>query len=365
MNSIYLWIKQHAGAIAGTLVTVASVTAATVTLVPFDGSSASVTYEILETIDVLDVRTPLQGLNITFQGADLEQENLNLRIYAMRIRNTGDVDVLQNHFDDKIPWGLKIDNGKVIEARLTGASTEYLEDRSSLQIVNEDFVQFEKLIFENNHFFTFTILVLHTKGLSPNLIPTGKIAGIDRIRIVPQPIQDTGSGFFASVFSGGWKVQIVRLLSIPVGGLAILVFVIVSMIWLSGLPEKHRRASREQNADHLRSLQKIGDSNSRDGLKKEYVNNGASGLRRLKNQLDFPATIEQRLRDPQTGLPDMEDLEDAFIFSNRYWSPSHWVDYLADIGAIKRPRRRKISVTPEFMAALDDVLNELIEKGEN
>ncbi|NQW22711.1 MAG: hypothetical protein HQ475_04610 [SAR202 cluster bacterium] len=353
----YQWIRRHARAILATLVTIPSVTAAVIALVPIDNTITAVTYEILETVDVLDVRTPLQGLNITFQGADLEQDNLNLRIFTIRIRNTGTEDILQNYYADEVPWGLTVENGNVIEARLTGASTDYLKDQSIPQIEGENFVHFEKVIFENQQFFTFTILVLHTKETPPELVPVGKIAGVAEIRIVPEPIQDPGISFFASIFFGGWKVQIVRLLLIILGGFATLIGVVASMIWLSEISERHRRSDREKIADNLLSLQKIDDSRIRDGLKAQYVDSGASALMRLKSQLDSPETIhEGRLEHP--------DIDGKFALGpSEYWSPGHSANYLSQIGAIKPLRKRHFTSTPHFMAALDDMLNELSEKG--
>jgi len=63
-------------------------------LAALDKRDAGMAYEILNTTDVLDVRTPVEDLKITFRGEDIQQGNLNLRIYSIRVMNTGETDIL-------------------------------------------------------------------------------------------------------------------------------------------------------------------------------------------------------------------------------------------------------------------------------
>ena len=104
------------------------------------------TYEILRETDVLDVRTPVEDLQITFQNEDIQGENLNLRNYAMRVINNGEVNILQAQFDQDQAWGLEVVDGRVIEARPIEASSTYLNKKSNPQVVSENVVQFEHAI---------------------------------------------------------------------------------------------------------------------------------------------------------------------------------------------------------------------------
>src|SRR5260370_25256979 len=82
--------------------------------------------DVLSESNVMDVRTPLKDLSILFQCSDIQKENSNLRILEVHIVNQGDTNILDNDFDSRIPWGLRIDGGRLIEARITGSNSQYL-----------------------------------------------------------------------------------------------------------------------------------------------------------------------------------------------------------------------------------------------
>ena len=121
------WAKDHRSETFAALTFVVSVS-----LALFFGLSnlgepdPKLTFEIMREIDVLDVRTPVEDLQITFQNEDIQVENLNLRIYAMRVVNNGEVDILQTQFDQEQSWGRQVIDGRVIEARLNEARPNYL-----------------------------------------------------------------------------------------------------------------------------------------------------------------------------------------------------------------------------------------------
>ena len=121
------WVKSHRSSTFAALTFTVSVS-----LALFFGISGlrepspKMTYEILRETDVLDVRTPLKDLQITFQNDDIQAENLNLRIYAMRVTNNGETDILQTQYDQDQIWGLQVVDGRIIESRIIQSSSEYL-----------------------------------------------------------------------------------------------------------------------------------------------------------------------------------------------------------------------------------------------
>ena len=65
-----------------------------------------ISIDIVSETNVLDVRQPVRGLAISFQGDDLQDKNLNLRVVTVRVSNDGEVDILQSTFDKDDTWGL-------------------------------------------------------------------------------------------------------------------------------------------------------------------------------------------------------------------------------------------------------------------
>ena len=120
----------------------------------------NITFDIVNDANVLDVHKPLSELNIYFQGEDIQQSNLNLRIISVKIENTGNVDILQNFYDENDIFGLKINNGQIIESRLINSNSEYLMSNLNLKTVNNT-LELSKPIFEENKYFIVEILILH------------------------------------------------------------------------------------------------------------------------------------------------------------------------------------------------------------
>ncbi|MBM3303037.1 MAG: hypothetical protein FJY85_24200, partial [Deltaproteobacteria bacterium] len=123
----------------------------------------NLTYEITNEADVFDVYQPRSDLVVVFQGEDIQARNLNLRILTIRISNAGEADILQDRYDQTIPWGLQIRNGKVVEQRLLTSNSSYLMANVEPTLADENTLMFSKVIFERRKYFVVEIVVLHQK----------------------------------------------------------------------------------------------------------------------------------------------------------------------------------------------------------
>ena len=55
----------------------------------------------------------------------------------MRVGNDGEVDVTEDNFENDLPWGLRLVGGRLIEARLVDAGSDYLRTFISLSVADE------------------------------------------------------------------------------------------------------------------------------------------------------------------------------------------------------------------------------------
>jgi hypothetical protein len=309
-------------------------------LAALDKRDARMAYEILNTIDVLDVRTPVEDLKITFRGEDIQQGNLNLRIYSIRVTNTGETDILQSHYDSSEIWGLQVSEGKVIEARPMSSSSDYLGRKAIPQLIGDGSVEFPKTILEEGEFFAFDMLVLHVKGQTPVISPQGKIAGIDEISMSRIPLEAKETSFFSELFSGGWLIQMARVPMYFLGTLLVIVVGVFIIIFVSeDLPKRIRRLK----ASMAPALRNHGDPTQREALKEAYGRWGTEGLKALKGLLDAPETI------PTRGGPSVQLVEE-FSISLRH---------LEEIGAVTRGPAGEHVLDAGFRETLDRLLAEL------
>ena len=342
------WVKDHRSGTFAALTFVVSVA-----LALFFGLSnlsepdPKMTYEILREIDVLDVRTPVDDLQITFQDQDIQGENLNLRIYAMRVINNGEVDILQTEYDQDQIWGLQVIDGRVIEARLIEASSSYLSAKANPQVVGEDIVEFDKAIVEKGQFFAFNMLVVHAKDVTPRIIPLGKIAGIDEIVVTRIPVKTEGPGFLSDLFGGGWAVQLVRSLLFLMGAAVVLGLFAAGVVTYSSLTAAIRRR-RIENSVVLKAMT---SQKQRGLLSQVYLHHGMAGVGDLQAKLGSPEGLAQEA-DTQGTVVLAGDSE--FRIPPAYYSAAS----LEEAEVLSRDKSG-LSVEPGFQERLDLFRQEL------
>ena len=139
-----------------------------------------ISYIILSDFNVVDLHKPLKDLRILFQDEDIQKNNMNLKIYSLKISNSGKKNILETHYASDENWGIKITDGKIIESRLVESNSDYLKSNLNTKIVDDKTINFKKVIFDKNDYFTLEVLVLHSRDSDVNLIPFGKISGISK-----------------------------------------------------------------------------------------------------------------------------------------------------------------------------------------
>jgi len=186
---------------------------------------ASISIVNISETNVLDIYEPLEDLSIYFKGEDIQEKNLGLRIYTFRVINDGGVNILQTHYDVDDIWGIKIENGDIFEVRLVDSNSDYILSNLNPRIIEgQSVVQFEKIIFEKQDFFTVEVLILYEKTKLPEIIPLGKIAGIDKLTVTKVQDIEKDDNFISQLFYGNIGVQFVRILVYLGGFFIVLLF---------------------------------------------------------------------------------------------------------------------------------------------
>ncbi len=343
------WVKDHRSGTFAALTFVVSVSIALFFgLSNLSDPDPKMTYEILREIDVLDVRTPVEDLQITFQNEDIQGENLNLRIYAMRVINNGEVDILQTQYDQDEIWGLQVIDGRVIEARLIEASSSYLIAKDNPQVIGEDIVEFDKAIVEQGQFFAFNMLVVHAKDATPGIVPLGKIAGIDEIVVTRVPVKTEGPGFLSDLFGGSWAVQLVRAILFLFGAAVLLGLFAATVLSYSFLTAAIRRR-RIGNSVVMKTLT---SQKQRDLLSDVYLHHGMAGVNALREKLASSEKLELEAATVGTVVVAGES---EFRIPPAYYSAVS----LEEAEVLSREGDDGLSADPGFQGHLDLFLQEL------
>jgi hypothetical protein len=245
----------------------------------FHEKKPDIIFDVTSEANVLDVYKPLKDLNILFQGEDIQKKNLNLRILTIRIENVGEVDILQNHYDLNEVWGFQVKNGNIIETRLINTNSEYIKSNLNPQLLKEDAVKFTKIIFERGKFFILEILVLHKKDALLEIIPIGKIAGIDRIIPIKSWLRKSDRSLFAELVSGNFLIHILRAVLYLIAAVIFLIFVIIPLrIIYMVLSYKMKKELRRMKINRLIRMKHAKTDSNLKKLADIYIDWGRVGL---------------------------------------------------------------------------------------
>lgn len=206
---------------------------------------------VINSTNVLDVHEPIKDLKIEFQGADIKEGELNLRIITLKMVNDGEVDILQSHYDMNDTWGIKVNGGEIIEVRQVESNSEYIKSNLNPRLVkDEGLIELEKIIFDRGKYFVLEILVLHEKQEMPTILPLGKVVGIEEIKVSEIASEGEEVNFFKEAFYGGAGIQFARTLAyffvfIGLIGLALLISFGISGINKSRIKNSRRNEFRK------------------------------------------------------------------------------------------------------------------------
>jgi len=262
----------------------------------FRGTRTHMSMDVAAESNVLDVKHPIPDLSIFFQGRDIEEEKSNLKILTVRVVNDGESNIHEDDFDSRMPFGLRIDGGRVIRVQVIGANSDYLSENVHPKVEGENQIEIDKVIFDKGKFVSLEILVLHPKSSNPQLIPMGKIAGIEQIAITNSFQDHEQKSFIDQIFSGPAAVQVPRAIVYSVLSLIIIIIVGFAIAGVASIPSKWRKRMRRQIAKLIPELEPLELERKRKIIEKIYVDYGSEGLNFARETVNDETALKRMTR---------------------------------------------------------------------
>ena len=356
--SFWLAIVAVASLFVGTL-------GAVLTYLALQQPEPGVAFETIGETNVLDLRRPLQDLNIVFRGQNVQEQNLNLRILTISVANIGDVDILPSHYDQDDDWGMAFTNGKVIEVRLVDANSDYLRSKLVPQYISAETVIFPKVIFEKDAFFVVEVLLLHSKNDSPSFSSIGKIAGIDKVTVLPRSLGRQEVSFAKELLQGSLLIQLTRVIIYFVGSIVVLVGIVFALIGIGEGVNKVTRRRRRRRVRQAQTIRQIEQEDIKDFLISRYAANGDAWLERLQRVLKEPERVkwvESSGHWSLRGLHTPDKVFTADLLAHRefvMFGALHDLEAMTSIGLLTRGEGDSPVIDPRFGEVLDSLLAEL------
>lgn len=180
----------------------------------FKEESPKIVFDILSNSQVLSVKEELNRLEISYNGQNLKEQKKNLILLTIKIKNEGNQAVYENDYYSKIPFGLKLIDGKIVdEPQLINYSNNFLKENVIMSYDTMNFISINKIPIEENQYFTIKILTICDLNVSPTIIPVGKIISMkDEIEIRNSFTSDNKirKSFIANIMYGDILIHITR-----------------------------------------------------------------------------------------------------------------------------------------------------------
>ena len=312
------------------------------------------------------------------------KKNQNLRIITVQISHDGEVDILQSFYDQKMDWGFKVANGKIInDARIVSSNSEYLKNNISPQIVNESTVHLQKVILEKGKFFSIEILVLHSKEILPEISYIGKIVGVEDVIPIKTWEQNQKINFWEKFFFGGILINILRSIITFISLILLILLIAITTDKFSDFKNSFKIKRRKKEI-----LELFGEEPEDAKIKiltVSYINNGFKELKRINNLLADSESLtleikrfqlENEYKERFKGLETKEEREavkrrnDPFLSERefamtghqRYWRRPH-IQELIEENVIGLNKDSELVIDNDFKEALSRLIENCENKG--
>ncbi len=281
----------------------------------FRDNPASLRIEVTSKARVYDIHADVPSLSILFENEDIKKKNQVLSFFTIRISNPGGKPITQDMYDSRLPFGLKLYNGRGFPPEIISYSQKYIAENLAPQIIDGSEIHFERIVLDAQSNFQIRFLVLHGVDLEPYIEPQGKIAGIefDKNPVIIAPAESKAEPFFTRVISGSILVHFSRF---GVYVLAIIAFLIGVFVPVSLVESFNKSRKKKEYTRKFREYQGARQSNYADFLVDLALDSGSRGIL-LAQKLDGFRFSKRRLDLLlERQIPDMAiRSESPFSFS--------------------------------------------------
>lgn len=216
----------------------------------FQDKRPALTFEVTANAKVLDIRTPVKGLEIRYGGEDLRATNQELRLMSVRITNSGHADISKKDYDDEDPLGFRVLHAKLVQTPTIESSSEYLSQYLKVSQIGSDKLVLSPVILDTNDSVQIQFLAVAAAGQVPLVQPFGKVAGVKTLEVVDTEQASKAKPWWQTIFESdsAW-VQILRWVlyaAVAMGGLVVFAFafsvVLIPVHVLSDYKDRGKRS---------------------------------------------------------------------------------------------------------------------------
>lgn len=278
----------------------------------------SLLFHLTNEVNVFDMHKSIDDFEVIFKGQNINKEGKNLKIFTLRIENSGGINITQDLYDKNSEWGVLVEEGSFIDGvRVIDSNSENLRNNLKPKIEEKSIV-LNKVILDKKDYVTLEFLVLHKKDIQPKIIPFGKIAGIKSLEISNSV--ENGNGFIQRFFAGSLWMNISRVIVFGIFFVLLLIVIVYFLIKLSEFVKKRVKTKRKIILSKF-SKNRTVNKESMSLIAGIYERYGMSGIKNIKeimqNRSEFKEMIGKiNQRKAGVTMRFHKDLVDDWIYTS-------------------------------------------------
>ncbi len=275
-----------------------------------DQKRPHISIDVTNSETIFDIKEEISNLSIFLDGSDIRKNNELLRTVTIKISNTSNKDILQNHYDTSSPLGIEISNGRIIKTDFINASSEYIKENIKNTETYNRHINFPNIILESGEQFTIKILILHKEMEQPEINATGKIAGIKHIYATKSYQNKEENSLLKRAFYESLSIQIIRSISYSI---ILFISAVIIFIPIAATAESINRIKKKSYVKEFKSSTELEIDKEDEFILKRFIKNGPDEISYVyKTFID-----EKKLEDAHELFDIYADLSDEDL-AKRY-----------------------------------------------
>lgn len=256
-------------------------------------------FEILNNTNLVDLHENVGDLEIKYKSKDILKEKQSIRIYTIRLKNIGSIDITKSFYDARDPLGFDISNGTIINnIEIINASSDYLKSKLQPVLTNNSIVTFTEPLLNSGDYITLKFLVLHANNVTPSLKSKGIISGISNIQVVNVYDESNNESLWKQTWFGNIYVQLLRMIIYPfISMFSIVILFIIIIIPAIYFSELYNEIKRKKIAKKFLSENEHIVNDALTILVNKFKKSGEKDILTISELLNNKLTIEKILNE--------------------------------------------------------------------
>lgn len=247
--------------------------------IAFYWNQPKIEFRVQDHVYILDNKRNIPDIDIIYRGDSISSSETNISIIRLNVLNNGTRDILIDHFDPKIGWGIEIDGGEIVDASIASATNSYLLDNFVISQRDQK-LRFPSIIFEKDDFVIIDISIIHKIGQSLDIAPYGKIVGV----VWPSVIwaeDNEGASYVSDVIEAPFWTHVQRVSFYFVVLILFLISFLVTAISIDAMTG----AIRRRKFNRVIGFVQIDEAERVEFLQEIFLAEGLAGLETLQRTM--------------------------------------------------------------------------------